>query len=129
MSYFEGSMPASERQANEAAIYYPSRLDPDGEDSATYCPPCVEVGGVQVYVYIRDGILVVSLDYDTADTTPSTPFRPYGEQNAIPTVVTASGETVWHALPDCPATPEEARQLRKSGDHDPVWVLPDWVDW
>jgi hypothetical protein len=99
-------------------------------DSNTDALPCIEVGGVQVYAYVRDGILVVSLHYDTTGTGPGSPFRVYGE-DAVPTVITAGDEQVWQALPDDAVTEAGARILRRMSVGEPnapePWIIPDWA--
>jgi hypothetical protein len=101
--------------ANAAASFHPAvdAADNDGP----YAPPCLEIGGVRVYAYVRDGILVVSLDYDAADigdgrpgaarghlrvASAPGPFAAYGAEDCVPTVIKA-GEgppPVWTALPE-----------------------------
>lgn len=67
---------------NEAAKFYPK------EQGNTF--PCVEVGGVQVYVYFdEDGVLAVSVHYDGAEQDVLAP------DGVVPTRFTASGEDVW----------------------------------
>jgi hypothetical protein len=65
MNFFEGDMREGDRRANAGVIFYPAREPyaplvtcPAGAPGAggtdeTYGPPCVEIGGVQVYVYVR----------------------------------------------------------------------------
>lgn len=48
--------------ANVGARFYP--VDTVQEDSPTL--PCIEIAGVQVYVYFRDGELTISAHFDTA---------------------------------------------------------------
>ena len=123
MGFFEGDMTARDYQANKNAIYRPAVNASD--NSGSYAPPCTEIGGVQVYTYIRDGILVISLHYDTADPDA---FATYDEA-CIPTVIKAGdSEPVWEAFPDDAIEAGDARQLRKTGDDAPGdWVVPDWV--
>jgi hypothetical protein len=120
-------MRPSDREANAGAVFHPAVAAEANHGS--YAPPCVEVGGVQVYVYVRDGIPVISLHYDTAETGPDSPFAVY-DVACIPTVIDAGNrKPVWDALPDDAITEADARQLRKTGDARPgAWVLPDWVD-
>jgi hypothetical protein len=119
-------MSVSDDAANSAAIFRPGMEA--GEDS--YAPPYMEIGGVRIYGYVRDGILVVSLDFDDAQTGPGSPFAMYGEDQ-VPVVIRVGGdpEPVWDALPEDAVSEPDARLLRKSGDNRPVWVLPDWVDY
>jgi hypothetical protein len=116
----------SDRLVNASAVFHPAVAA--AGNSGTYAPPCMEIAGVQVYAYVRDGILVVSLDYDGADVLSRT-LHVYGAGLAVPTVITAGHDTepVWEALPDDAITEADARQLRKTGDRSPVWILPDWV--
>jgi hypothetical protein len=97
---------------------------------------------VQVYAYVRDGILVVSLHYDTADTREHGPFAVYDEsciptvikagESPVPTVIDAGDiEPVWTALPEDAATEADARDIREAYADEPeqwpAWVLPAWV--
>jgi hypothetical protein len=101
--FFEGTMAARDYLANKNAVFHPAVNASD--NNGAYAPPCLEIGGVQVYAYVRDGILVVSLDYDTADVSDQSPFALYGGHHGpgserIPTVITAGhGKPVWDALP------------------------------
>jgi hypothetical protein len=128
--YFEGDMTGHDHLANKHARFHPAVNAHDNNGS--YAPPCLEIGGVQVYAYVRDGILVISLHYDEADTSESTPFALYGP-DCIPTVIyDGAGEVAWEALPDDAVTGDDARLIRKHNadnpDAWPAWVLPDWVD-
>jgi hypothetical protein len=120
----------NDQAANLAATFHPASLEPDGE---TWALPCIEIGGVQVYAYLRDGILVVSVDLDEAGTGQGSPFAlpaldPYG----IPVVITVTGAgagPVWDSLPADALTENDARQLRETDDARPGdWVMPDWVE-
>jgi len=115
-------MKAKDYLANRDAVFRP--LMRDGDTDAL---PCIEIGGVQVYAYVRDGILVVSLDFDTADTSDQSPFALYGFRDKVPVVVTASGENVWTAFPHDALSEDDARILRKYGSTDLQWVIPDWA--
>ena len=140
MDFFDGQMSDRDRAANAGAKFYAARephaplvtstgtgqVTEDGSTDETYGPPCIEIAGVQVYTYVRDGILVVSLHYDTAELDS---FATYGEDDAIPTIIKAGdGKTVWSAVPEDYVTYREAAQLRASGDFEPAWELPDWAD-
>jgi hypothetical protein len=127
MGFFDGDMTAKNYLANQNAVFYPAAAA--SGNNGSYTPPCVMVGGVQVYAYVRDGILVVSLHYDTADTSPDSPFALYGFDDCVPTVIKAGDrEPVWEALPDQAVSEDDHRQLRKAGVDEPGdWVLPGWV--
>jgi hypothetical protein len=60
-------------------------------NGGAYAPPCVEVAGVQVYAYVQDGTMVVSVDLETAD--PET-FYTYGDSQ-VPVTISVNGETVF----------------------------------
>jgi len=65
---------------NLAARFLPQR---EGEE---FSRPCVEIGGVQVYVYFEDGELRISTHYDTADPDVLT------EAGTVPTRVSIGGD-------------------------------------
>lgn len=70
-------------EINQAAIFHPQ--DPNDEDAS----PCVEIAGVQVYVYITDeGTLRISTHYDTANT------EVFGD-GPVPTEVNIGGTIVY----------------------------------
>jgi hypothetical protein len=127
MGYHDGSASASDRHANAGAVFYPA-VDPEN-NNGSYALPCIEIGGVQVYAYVRDGILVISVDYDTADVSDGSPFRVYDGQ-AIPTVINVTdAEPVWEALPDNAISEDDARILRRTSDLRPGdWVIPGWLN-
>lgn len=125
MKFFSGDMTASDYLANKDAVFHPA-VDA-ADNNGSYAVPGMEVGGVLVMAYVRDGILVVSLDFDTTDISDAGPFAMYGDTQ-IPIQVTANGTPVWEALPEDAVTGADARQLRKTGDDKPVWVTPDWLD-
>ena len=83
--------------ANRDAIY--REYTPADQNHGIEAGPSLEVGGVLVLAYVKDGQLNVSIDYDTADVSEDSPFKVYGE-GCIPTVVSANGITVWDALPE-----------------------------
>jgi hypothetical protein len=96
----------TDEQINQGAKFYPHHQAADESDITSH--PCIELGGdehgdgaMQVYVYAKDGVLYVSLHYDTAGPTGddgSGPWAYYGPDDAIPTVVKAGSETpVWQA--------------------------------
>lgn len=69
-----------DKALNRAARFLPQRED--DEDSL----PCVEIGGVQVYVYFADGELRISTHYDDAYPEVQT------EAGSIPTRVSIGGD-------------------------------------
>lgn len=128
--FFEGTMAVRDYLANKNAVFRPAVNASD--NNGAYAPPCLEIGGVQVYAYVRDGILVVSLHYDTADVSDQSPFAVY-DGASIPTVIHGGlGEIVWDALPDDAVSEADARAIRKAHADEPeMWpsfALPDWVD-
>ncbi len=131
MEFFSGEMSSSDRDANDGVIFH--QAVQAHENQGSYAPPCVEIGGVQVYVYVRDGILVVSGHFDTADTSRQSPFSLYGpDDDAVPVVVDmGDASPVWECLPDDAVTEEDARNIRRAYDDDPgMWpqhVVPAWV--
>lgn len=111
-------MTASDKAANAAATFHPY----DPQDGETEALPCIEIGGVQVYAYVRDGILVISADFDTADNGDDTPFALFGSDR-VPVAVSVGGKRVFE---DFPEHWEDARALQKAGEEQ-GWVLPDWA--
>jgi hypothetical protein len=100
-------MNEQERRINEAARFQPMQWHgPDGNDDPGDRPhslPHMEVGGVQVYAYFEDGVLCVSMDYDTAQEEVTT-----GDDKRVPTKVRASGFLLW-------ASEREAAPYRAPG--------------
>jgi hypothetical protein len=83
----------SDDRANAAAKFHPAGLDSDGE---TREHPCIEIGGAQVYAYVEDGVLKVSVDLETADEQV---FDLY-EDGGVPVAVEVGGDDpVRFALP------------------------------
>lgn len=78
-------MKIDERKLNQAA-----RFRPQLEDNE-YSRPCVEIGGVQVYVYFGGGALRVSVHYDGADPEVLT------EAGTVPTHINLGGTEVYTA--------------------------------
>lgn len=128
MDFFDGEMADSDRRANAGAVFHPA-IEAD-DNNGTYCPPGIEVGGVSVYVYVRDGILVVSGHFDEVNYAGNSPFRLYGDYDSVPVVVKmGDGESVWEAFPDDAVPEYDAKVLRKTGElRKEDWVLPGWVD-
>jgi hypothetical protein len=84
-----------EKAFNELALFHAAGADP--ADSGTYVHPCIALDEVQVYAYVQDGTLVVSIHLDGA-TDP--PFRKYGSQyDQVPVVVNIGDEQVFAAHP------------------------------
>jgi hypothetical protein len=126
LDYFSGAISARDRAANATAVFRPA-VDA-ADNGGLYAPPCLEIGGVQAYAYVRDGILVVSLHYDGANTGNASPFALY-DGDLIPTVFKAGDggdEPTWDALPEDAMTEDDARLLRKAGERAP-FVIPAWV--
>jgi hypothetical protein len=74
-----------ERLINEAAVFLPMTTDDE--------KPCIEVAGAQVYAYVQDGTLVVSVHLDTADKAV---FATYGpDDGLVPVEVTVGADTVY----------------------------------
>lgn len=74
-----------ERELNQAARFLPQLEDNE------YSRPCVEIAGVQVYVYFGGGQLRVSVHYDGADAAVLT------DEGTVPTRVTLGGTEVYAA--------------------------------
>lgn len=74
---------AADDAFNHAARFLPA----DPEDPTRL--PCIEVAGVQVYAYIRDGVLRVSVHLDTTDEAL---LRP---DNTVATRVIVGDRTVF----------------------------------
>ena len=89
--------------------------------------PCIEIGGVQVYAYVRDGQLRVSIDYDTADTSEDSPFKVYGE-GFIPTVTSVNGITVWE-VPELSRSPRCYDDRKRNGKKERSCQTRRWAGW
>ena len=76
----------NDHAVNEGAVWWPPVKAEDS--NGVYCPPMLEVAGVQVYVYVREGKLIISADFDTLD-----PLYFGGHEASVS--VTMSGEEVW----------------------------------
>ena len=75
----------AERVINEAAVFLPMT----NEDEK----PCIEVAGAQVYAYVQDGTLVVSVHLDTADKAVFSTYGP--DDDLVPVEVTVGADTVY----------------------------------
>jgi hypothetical protein len=86
----QDEMTTREYEANKAAAFYPP-VDAffNGD---TYAPPCVEVGGAQVYAYVEAGALHVGVDLETAGDA----FDRYDDE-CVPVVVRVGGQVVFAA--------------------------------
>ncbi len=80
-------MTGNEINLNLAARFYP--MVQDNRDRNAHTTPCIEIGGVQVYAYFDEGVLRVSLDYETADLTV------IADDGVVPTEISVGGSTVW----------------------------------
>lgn len=82
------------RAANEAALFHPYTVAEDGTEGL----PAVEVAGVLVFAYVKDGELRVSVDLDTA-RHPDGPFMIIpGHEDEVPMVITVQGVPVFSAV-------------------------------
>ena len=91
-----GEMTDAERTVNITAKFYAAHRTTDTGDLENL--PCIEVGGVQVYAYVRDGALVVSVHLDTTDPDV---FDLYGPHDAVPVMVkVGDDEPVFEAGPE-----------------------------
>lgn len=82
-------MTDTERGANAAAEFFPA-VD-EADNNGAYAHPCMQVSGAQVYAYVQDGTLVVSVDLDTV----SFPLHVLAD-NTVPVQVKVSGVTVYY---------------------------------
>jgi hypothetical protein len=88
-----GPLVPTDDDVNGAALSWGTELQPS--DGSGLGLPCIQVAGVTVWLYRKDGVMRVSVDFDDADeTTPMT--GPEGE-GRVPIQITVSGETVWEA--------------------------------
>lgn len=74
-------MAASDDKLNRAARFLPM----EAEDELSL--PCIEVAGVLVFLYVKDGVVRVSVDLDTAELADS--------KGLVPLEVTVQGTTVF----------------------------------
>ena len=116
-------MRLTDKAANRAAAFHPYRSEKN--NSGTEALPCIEIGGVQVYAYVRDGILVISADFGTADAGEDSPFALFGSDQ-VPVVVSVGGQRAYEDFPEDWVSEDDARALRKAGE-DQGWVLPGWA--
>lgn len=74
-------------EVNEGAAFLPKTNDDE--------LPAIQVAGVTVFLYRKDGVMRVSVDLDDAgETTPT--VDPDGERR-VPIQITVQGQTVWEA--------------------------------
>jgi hypothetical protein len=102
------NMTDRDRAANAAALFLAAQ-EP-GPGGREYQPPAVEVGGVLVAVYVRDGALVVTVDPAGADPEV---FRLHGETAAVPMAVSIAEGRVFEI---CPGDDPPPGRHRKQGD-------------
>jgi hypothetical protein len=70
--------------ADDAEVIFRPGLEPMlAGDPPDY--PCIEIGGVQVYVYVKDGDLRVAVHFDGADP------EVWGEDKCIPIKIDLTG--------------------------------------
>jgi len=84
----------NEPRINSGALFHRAGLEPDGE---TQRYPCIEIGEVQVYAYVRDGGLVVSVHLDGASGGV---FALYGADRCVPVTINVGDATVYEAGPE-----------------------------
>lgn len=83
-----GAQVTRERAANQAATYHPM-TDADTK-------PCIEIAGAQVYAYVEDGYLRVSVDLDTVE---SWLLRDDSGELLVPIRIAVGAEDVWATSP------------------------------
>jgi len=90
-------MTEKDKAANAAAKF----LAYDPQDGETEALPCIEVGGVQVYAYVEDGVLRISANLEEADETVFDLYEDEGAGDNVPVIVQVGAweEPVWYALP------------------------------
>lgn len=72
-----------DKAANAAARFLPY----DPQDGETEALPCIEVGGVQVYAYVKDGVLRISAHLEEADEKVFDLYEDDGAGDNVPVVV------------------------------------------
>lgn len=95
----------AERLFNHQAVFHPYKLEDDGETEAL---PAVEVAGVLVFAYVKDGYLRVSIDLDTVD-----PKLHDNAKRLVPIMVKCQEDTIWATGPD--GTPPDVTWLGEDG--------------
>ncbi len=95
-------------QVNSAAISYGTAPQPTAP-TAEGGYPCIQVAGVTVYLYRRQGRVVVSVDTD--DVNDDTPVYSFGGENLVAITVRCNGDVVWEGAP----TEDDLRAIRKVG--------------
>jgi hypothetical protein len=78
----------AERQLNLAATFLPAVTDPEAMTL-----PAVEIAGILVFAYVKDGVLRVSVDLDTAGESDFW----CDPETAVPMQLTVQGHTVYEA--------------------------------
>ena len=113
-----------EAKHNEAARFYSSTRTADDEPGG---PPCMEIGGAQVYAYVRDGGLVVSVHLEGANGGV---FALYGADRCVPVAVNVGDATVFEAgqavesgAPVADALAEVDRRQNTSGQNGELTAL------
>lgn len=93
-------MTEKDRAANAAARFLPY----DPQDEAL---PCIEIGGVQVYAYVLDGVLRISAHLEEADEDVFSLYADEGAGDNVPVVVHVGAwdEPVFSALPQAGSIP------------------------
>lgn len=56
--------------------------------------PCIQVAGVTVWLYRKDGTMQISIDTDDMDQNTPTVTNEY-DQDLVPMVVSVNGADVW----------------------------------
>jgi hypothetical protein len=65
--------------------------------------PCIQVAGVTVWLYRKDGRMIISIDTDDADG--NTPYMTHGaDDQCVAMQVDVNGVTVWADMDDQEAT-------------------------
>ena len=101
-------MESSEQyKANRDAKFHPFAVEDDG----TRALPCIEIGGAQVYAYVEDGVLRVSVDLDTADGEV---FGLY-EDSRVPVAVSMGDDTVFADMPSTASWFEASKRAGCTG--------------
>lgn len=86
--------------ANRDAVFHP--YVPDGQNNGAEALPCIEIGGVQVYAYVRDGTLIISAHLEEADEQVFDLYADEGAADNVPVIVHVGAwdEPVFRAVPE-----------------------------